>query len=574
MPGMKRTLLGIFLSLALAGCGPTGKHPLPAESRTPGSPTFAIFPVADYSYIQDVEQAYWRQAVTQMRVRASFANRVQTLPQGKVDRALKDGGYIKTLSYEKDIEPAGDTTSLEDMLNEEWSGMMKSQIVDLIKSERKRSIPGIANQDNHLDAPETKLLDRQAVINLGQQLGTDYIVRGRMLKYDLRQEFETQPLRRHILPFLWGGKTLREIGVAKATRYDPLDNMAVGGALADLGEKGDYGVKLQLWVQDASSGEVIWTERANEPIGSTFGGNDFKEAIGQAATILTRDFLTAMAVDSDGDGVWDHRDRCPETPTGLAVNATGCPKDSDGDGVPDYLDKCPGTPAGAPVDKNGCALDSDGDGVADYLDACPETPKNLQVNHLGCPKDSDGDGVADYLDKCPKTAAGSPVDSEGCPTKSEGDEVADTTNAGPNTSEAVAVDSYTEPTEGKAPVKLEVRFDFNKAEIKPEYFQELEKVAKYLKAYPETTVVIRGYTDSKGSDAYNLKLSQRRAQNVKKYLATRFGIAPDRLITQGFGENQPVASNATPEGRQKNRRSMAVILTTVTQTPTGQKSQE
>ena len=89
-------------------------------------------------------------------------------------------------------------------------------------------------------------------------------------------------------------------------------------------------------------------------------------------------------LDSDGDGVVDDLDRCPDTPKGVAVDAKGCPLDSDGDGVPDYLDRCPGTPTTVVVDSSGCPIDSDGDGVADYLDKCPDTPQGATVNEVGC----------------------------------------------------------------------------------------------------------------------------------------------------------------------------------------------
>lgn len=88
-------------------------------------------------------------------------------------------------------------------------------------------------------------------------------------------------------------------------------------------------------------------------------------------------------VDSDGDGVPDGRDRCPNTPKGVVVNADGCPLDSDGDGVPDYKDQCPNTPKGVAVDEKGCP-DSDGDGVVDSSDACPSTPKGVKVDSRGC----------------------------------------------------------------------------------------------------------------------------------------------------------------------------------------------
>lgn len=119
--------------------------------------------------------------------------------------------------------------------------------------------------------------------------------------------------------------------------------------------------------------------------------------------------------DSDGDGVIDSQDACPDTPPGVEVDLMGCPIDSDNDGVPDYLDKCDNTPAGASVDLSGCPVDSDSDGVPDYLDNCPGTPKGIPVNELGCIKDSDNDNVPDYLDNCPDTPPGIKVDSTGCP---------------------------------------------------------------------------------------------------------------------------------------------------------------
>ena len=95
-------------------------------------------------------------------------------------------------------------------------------------------------------------------------------------------------------------------------------------------------------------------------------------------------YLVEVLLDSDGDGVVDEADQCPNTPRGITVDARGCPPDSDGDGVPDYLDQCPGTPLGVAVDNSGCPFDSDGDGVADHMDQCPNTPKGATVNEAGC----------------------------------------------------------------------------------------------------------------------------------------------------------------------------------------------
>lgn len=127
--------------------------------------------------------------------------------------------------------------------------------------------------------------------------------------------------------------------------------------------------------------------------------------------------------DSDGDGVLDSRDLCPDTPLGVKVDEFGCPIDSDGDGVPDYLDLCPNTPYGVKVDEDGCPLDSDGDGVPDYMDKCPDTPVGVKVDIHGCPIDSDGDGVPDYKDECPDTPPGVEVDHRGCPKEKPDEQV-------------------------------------------------------------------------------------------------------------------------------------------------------
>jgi OOP family OmpA-OmpF porin len=239
----------------------------------------------------------------------------------------------------------------------------------------------------------------------------------------------------------------------------------------------------------------------------------------------------AAPADSDGDGVTDDRDRCPGTPAGIAVDDRGCPPDSDGDGVYDYQDQCPDTPAGVTVDASGCPMDSDGDGVYDYQDQCPDTPAGVTVDAGGCPLDSDGDGVYDYQDQCPDTPRNLKVDSKGCPIMRE---------------EQVSI-------------KLDIAFEVNKAEIRPRYRPELQKVADFLKTYPTTTVVIEGHTDSTGEAAYNLDLSQRRADSVRDYLIDNYGISPDRLTAKGYGEERPVASNDTAEGRTQNRRVIAVI---------------
>lgn len=135
------------------------------------------------------------------------------------------------------------------------------------------------------------------------------------------------------------------------------------------------------------------------------------------------------------------------------------------------------------------------------------------------PLDTDGDGVPDEKDQCPNTPRGEHVDSMGC---------------GFN-------------------IRVEALFAVDSAAIKPESFGELDRAVDLLKRVPTMRGVIEGHTDSTGSDAYNQALSERRAAAVSDYLVAH-GIDASRVPATGFGESQPIADNATPEGRAQNRR--------------------
>jgi outer membrane protein OmpA-like peptidoglycan-associated protein len=262
--------------------------------------------------------------------------------------------------------------------------------------------------------------------------------------------------------------------------------------------------------------------------------------------------VVVKVVDSDGDGVPDDKDRCPGTPKGAKVDAQGCELDGDKDGVVDRLDKCPTTPAGRKVNAQGCELDSDGDGVVDALDKCPNTPAGRKVDANGCELDSDGDGVVDALDKCPNTPAGNKVNSEGCDLDSDGDGIIDSADQCPNTPAGDRVDN-----KGCSLPKvlnlMGVNFDNDKDTLRPEAAAILDDAVATLKRYPGLKVEIAGHTDSASSDAHNLDLSQRRANAVMQYLVDK-GVAADRLSAKGYGEAQPIADNATKDGRFKNRR--------------------
>lgn len=182
-------------------------------------------------------------------------------------------------------------------------------------------------------------------------------------------------------------------------------------------------------------------------------------------------------------------------------------------------------------------IDSDNDGVTDNLDSCPGTKANAAVDANGCPikVDTDKDGVNDAIDQCPDTKAGAKVDAKGC---------------------------YLTLKEEKT-VTLRLEFANNAAEVVNPGDAQLVKLAEFLKHYPETAVTIEGYTDSRGSEAYNQALSQKRASAVATILQTVYDIDSARISTVGFGEANPVADNATAEGRAQNRRVEARVSTTV-----------
>jgi OOP family OmpA-OmpF porin len=184
--------------------------------------------------------------------------------------------------------------------------------------------------------------------------------------------------------------------------------------------------------------------------------------------------------------------------------------------------------------------DADGDGVPDGSDLCPDTPAGVAVDKDGCPLDSDHDGVPDYLDKCPDTPPNTKVDKDGCPALGVNEEVG---------------------------IELEVLFDTNKAVVKPQYLDNVKKVADFMRLYANTTADIEGHTDSKGSATLNKKLSQRRADAVREALVSKFGIDASRLRAIGYGKDRPIADNKTEAGRQKNRRVVAVVRAMVQKPP-------
>ncbi|MDX1327687.1 MAG: OmpA family protein [Arenibacter sp.] len=252
-------------------------------------------------------------------------------------------------------------------------------------------------------------------------------------------------------------------------------------------------------------------------------------------------------VDTDGDGIYDKDDACPEIP-GLA-QFNGCP-DSDGDGIPDKDDECPNE-AGS-KEMNGCP-DSDGDGIADKDDACPNEAGPAALN--GCP-DADGDGVADKDDECPNEAG--PAANNGCPwPDTDGDGVLDKDDKCPDVAGTVANQGCPEVTEEVQKQLNEyartILFDTGKSSIKASSTSVMVDIITILKEYPNAKFTVEGHTDSVGSKTLNQRLSEARALSVKEFLVDK-GIEEFRLSAIGYGEDKPIATNNTSKGRAQNRR--------------------
>jgi OOP family OmpA-OmpF porin len=252
--------------------------------------------------------------------------------------------------------------------------------------------------------------------------------------------------------------------------------------------------------------------------------------------------------DTDGDGVYDKKDACPEV-AGLE-EFNGCP-DADNDGIKDSDDSCPNV-AGL-VAMNGCP-DADGDAIADKDDMCPNA-KGTKENK-GCP-DTDGDGVVDKNDKC-STEAG-PMANGGCPwPDTDGDSVLDKDDKCPEVAGIASEGGCPEVISNEAKMGMDsfanaILFNTGRASFKPGITNELDGMVAIMNQFPSAEFAVRGYADTTGSVSNNLKLSDKRANAVRDYLVKN-GIDAVRLTVKGFGEESPVDTNMNRAGREKNRR--------------------
>lgn len=321
---------------------------------------------------------------------------------------------------------------------------------------------------------------------------------------------------------------------------------------------GGLGAELGIWSRLTlrAAARVDWlVDQSTDNTGASDPGAGASAAAQRRArrSVDANDIVPAFSAgltwwfsdrDSDQDGVPNKADGCPyeaEDKDGYQ-DADGCPDlDNDGDGIQDAQDKCPDEAEDKDgfEDDDGCAdADNDGDGLADGQDKCADQAEDKDgfEDEDGCPDaDNDGDAVPDSLDQCADTPKGTRVDAKGCP-------IAETQQ------EAEFLDTGL--------IRLSnVQFETSKAEIRPESATVLDEVGGILGRWPMARVEIAGHTDARGSDAKNLELSQQRAQAVLDYLKTKLpALDGSKYEARGYGEGQPVADNATDEGRAQNRR--------------------
>jgi len=407
-------------------------------------------------------------------------------------------------------------------------------------------------------------------------------------------------------PYIFAGIGFRNLTEITGSDLNPLPTCQPG---FDMVIPGGIGLNFRIYknISIRYIATVGWTNHDNRDTKNAGDNNDW-----QLDQSLGFTFSLGSSKDSDGDGVADKQDNCPDTPAGALVDEDGCIvdrdkdgiadnqdecpdiagiaefkgcPDTDGDGVPDKDDKCP--KLAGPKVTDGCP-DRDNDGITDDLDECPDIAGLAAL--AGCP-DRDGDGVPDIKDNCPDLAGlaeyggcpyldtdgdgikdaddmcpeiKGPPENNGCPwTDSDGDGVPDKIDKCPLTPGDTA--NFGCPVlkvEEVAILKTafeNLEFETAKAVIRSTSFPSMDELAALLISKPTWKLKISGHTDNVGSDAYNETLSKNRAQSTAKYLVGK-GVPQSQLITEWFGESMPIADNNTPEGRQINRRVEMLVV--------------
>lgn len=334
-----RYLLYGVLALVISGCGQTVKESLkvqpPQKSTAGADKSVVILPFADYSYADDLETAYRRNLYVNENITDQLvANSFRVPVEEDVFRYLVSQNIINVMAYEE-----RNSTPLADELNDEWSPEMKGVMQRYISLAKSRS-----GDKPVLDSPGTHGLTQQEIVKIGRQFGADYIVRGRIVEYKTRQDPSWNPLQRGILTFVSGVSSKLAFGNASADKYDMVGNMIAGAAWGGLigsgvdwpwdpaeadqtilgvsggrdantilwggvgaqlgklahnsGEMPQAVVHLRIWVQDAYTGDVVWTNRVDVKVSPESVLADtqydalFEKATEKAITTLIDNFIT------------------------------------------------------------------------------------------------------------------------------------------------------------------------------------------------------------------------------------------------------------------------------------------
>lgn len=333
-----RYLLYGLLAILVGGCGQTVKESLkvqPALKSTAGADkTIVVLPFADYSYADDLETAFRRNLyVSENLTDQLVSNSFRVSVQEDVFDYLVRQNIINIVAYEE-----GKTSTIDDELQDEWSPAMKAYLQHYANLTKNR-----ANSKPVLDSPGTHGLTQQEVVKIGRQFGADYVLRGRIVEYKARRDPSWSPLKKGVLTFITGATSKLAWGNASAEKYDMYGSMIAGAVWGGVlgsdaewpweqdkpdqtilgisggddantifwgaagsefgrlghksGENPQAAVQMRVWVQDAYTGDVVWTNRVDVKVSAetVFGDSQydalFESATEKAITTLVDNFV-------------------------------------------------------------------------------------------------------------------------------------------------------------------------------------------------------------------------------------------------------------------------------------------
>ena len=338
----KRFFLYGFLALFVSGCG--SGHSVTETLHIPDTPTagnvcatdktVVLLPFADYSSGDDVISVYERSISITEALTDRFVYKGFKMPiQEDVTQYLVETNIIR-------LPPQDGTSRLKTELDGEWSDVMKGEFEKWIEASRVETAASSGGASNPGNAPGVHGLNKMSISKLGRRFNADYIVRGRIIEYDLQNEHTWDLRKKGIVPFIMKGTTQAAFGFAESKDYDNLNNIALwglaggiigyhagtpvdsntgtlnagdyptawnsviwglgGAGIAHLanhsGETPEALVQLRIWVQDSATGEVVWTNRAEVKVapqtvyGDKRSKEMFKTAVNRATTLLVDDF--------------------------------------------------------------------------------------------------------------------------------------------------------------------------------------------------------------------------------------------------------------------------------------------